>query len=585
MRALGAGWLGLTLGVAGAQEAPPTALPAAPTASTTLPEAIAASDISTRAERTNAELREWETRLADAPEVVTIAKGLPRLRNELLRLAAHSLEDTSEVSPREIDDLRREWQLTQEQLASWTETIAKRTQGLETGLARLRELDDTWARTAEAAARDGLPEAVTREIAAVRTSVRAVQARARAQRDSLLTLASQIGTLQGSVSEGLQSVTEEAARMDTDLLVTDSAPLWRALREGARAEPLADTIARTWRRNLEHIRIAVGLDRARIGRELLAFLVLLSMMLAVRNRSRTWPPDDPALPHVLVIAKRPVSATLIVALLLHWLFSGMFPMAVGEAASLLVLVPVLCLLYDRLHAKLRTLVVAGAALFMLVSVRRVLPVASTEARLLLAVENLLAALWTLWAVRPHQLARLALSPAQRRWLLYGARVAIALFGVALTSNLVGNVALALVITRAVLGSTFLGLLVYETCRVVEGFVVAALHAPDRILLKAVANHAPALRRRLSTVVRGLAAAGWVVGTLNIVGALSPVMGVVEGMLSARLEIGALSLSASDVLAFVLTVWLSAVIARVVRVVLQDDVLPRMDLPRGVPSAV
>ena len=57
------------------------------------------------------------------------------------------------------------------------------------------------------------------------------------------------------------------------------------------------------------------------------------------------------------------------------------------------------------------------------------------------------------------------------------------------------------------------------------------------------------------------------------------------MLSARLQRGSMSISLGDVIDFVLTVWVAYLVSAFVRFALEEDVYPRLHLPRGISYAV
>jgi small-conductance mechanosensitive channel len=74
-------------------------------------------------------------------------------------------------------------------------------------------------------------------------------------------------------------------------------------------------------------------------------------------------------------------------------------------------------------------------------------------------------------------------------------------------------------------------------------------------------------------------------TLSDFRLLRPVTAAARSVLTYPLEAGNISLTLGEVLVFGLSVYLALWIARSIRVVLQDRVLPRMDLPRGVGSSI
>jgi small-conductance mechanosensitive channel len=74
-------------------------------------------------------------------------------------------------------------------------------------------------------------------------------------------------------------------------------------------------------------------------------------------------------------------------------------------------------------------------------------------------------------------------------------------------------------------------------------------------------------------------------TLKLLGLLTTSLAAITAVLAARLTIGQVSLSLADILTVLLTLWVSFFIARMVRVVMEEDALPRLSLPRGVPAAI
>src|SRR5262249_13342205 len=111
------------------------------------------------------------------------------------------------------------------------------------------------------------------------------------------------------------------------------------------------------------------------------------------------------------------------------------------------------------------------------------------------------------------------------------------------------------------------------------------HSSRTLRLRSIARHAGTIRRRSVRVIRFAAVVLWVIGALQLYGLLEPVLNTLRRALDARLEIGSLSLATKDVLAFGLAIWLSVAVARIVRALLEDDILTLLDLPRGVPRAI
>jgi small-conductance mechanosensitive channel len=63
------------------------------------------------------------------------------------------------------------------------------------------------------------------------------------------------------------------------------------------------------------------------------------------------------------------------------------------------------------------------------------------------------------------------------------------------------------------------------------------------------------------------------------------LGGLASMLGTDLTIGTVAISLGDILAFAIVLWLSLILARGIRLLLEEDVLQSVSLPRGVPAAI
>ena len=550
---------------------PPTAAPGA-----SAPAAIPAREIPERAEATVSALHQLRSVLADDDAVDRIAGEVPSLRDDLQRRGVIPIDVDSGLSARDLRDIERSWLRTREQLSEWSAAVGRRTADVEKALSRLQEIEETWRLTAQDAARDDVPPAVLSEIAAVRSSVTDFGSSLRAQRARLLTLASEIGTLQAKVVDRLADIDAAAAAQRRSLLSPDVPPLWLSLGQSTRWPAEA-----TWHRKLEQLRAFVNQERSRLVSQLIAIAVVAFLVAGLRRRARSWPRDDDALHVVEPVVAHPLSAALLVTVVPCIVIYRTDPLVVTETWSLLLAVPLVRLLDDRLHGLVRRLVPAPAVVLVVVTLRSLLPPNAPGTRLLLVAENLALAAWILWAIPPGRDAQTGVP----RWVLALSRFALVILVASVAANLTGRLSLALFLTQGLLGNTLLALGAFGAARVHVAFIVAALHSQTALRLRSVARHTKVLRRRAIRVVRVAAVLLWVGGSLQLYGLLGPTLNGIKNAFDARLEIGSLSLSAKDVLAFGLAVWLSLAFARVVRAVLEDDVLARMDLPRGVPSAI
>jgi len=79
--------------------------------------------------------------------------------------------------------------------------------------------------------------------------------------------------------------------------------------------------------------------------------------------------------------------------------------------------------------------------------------------------------------------------------------------------------------------------------------------------------------------------GWAVLTLQGFGALDATIDGLKKAIESKVSIGDFSIVPGDILIFIVVVWLTFKISQLLRFVFEADVMPHLDLPRGVPGAI
>ena len=115
-------------------------------------------------------------------------------------------------------------------------------------------------------------------------------------------------------------------------------------------------------------------------------------------------------------------------------------------------------------------------------------------------------------------------------------------------------------------------------KIIGGAVTATLRSSALRRLRLVRDHGVLVRGRIIAFLNWLALAAWVVATLRFFRVADDVFGALAGVVKAKLEVGTVSISLGDVLAFFFTVWVAFTLSRFLRFVLAEDVMPRVSLP-------
>jgi small-conductance mechanosensitive channel len=149
----------------------------------------------------------------------------------------------------------------------------------------------------------------------------------------------------------------------------------------------------------------------------------------------------------------------------------------------------------------------------------------------------------------------------------------------------GYTRLALFVGAGLLGSIYVGMVLYAGMNVVDGLIVVGLRRRPLSDLRMVQRHGPRLERRFRAVLHWLTAGAWVILTLRHFGLWSITVAMAGAALEAEIQRGALTISLGGVVVFVVTVVATFVLSAIVRFLLEEELYPRVAPQRTLPYAI
>ncbi len=582
-----ASWLALVPRARADLAPPPTP---APEEVSTAAATIAAPEIVTRAEEAKALVRRIAEQTSDDGVQREIEEKLPETARKLRERTARA-DEMLELSPTfdAVNDLSNEWRARAQRLADWRLALTKSAQLIETDLVLLQQERVVWERTRDAPEAAALPLGTRARVNETIEALAHAEHTVQRQRSSILTLQNEVAGEELVVRAMVDRVAKQRDDLDKRLFLRDAPPLWslQAYAPSGDSTFVPEKMRAAVERKLDLLQEFASLSLSRLELEALFFALVLGALLLSRRRVLASPEvqTDPALAVPTRIFDRPISAALVVSIAwAAWLLPRA-PGVLAEAEALVLLVPVLRLLPTELYGELRPGLIGLALLFVVGSARGFFSLVPTVERFLLLPETLGTLALLYWLQRPERAQRFRRIGVFGPLVAPAARVALALCLGAVLCNVLGLVLLSRLLLRGILASIYGAVAIYALLRFASGVVTALLRSEPVRRLRLVRDHGELVRRRALAILHWVGAIAWVLSSLRVVGLQDNLTSAVTSVLSARLEVGALSVSLGNVIAFFFTIWFTIQISRFLRFVLEQDVLPRIELPRGVPAAI
>ena len=383
--------------------------------------------------------------------------------------------------------------------------------------------------------------------------------------------------------DALDRVAKARAHVKDHVLKRDSLPLWQIFLRRQEGEP--PDFFRNARVRLISIKSFVHENSGTFST--LAVLLLLSLFGAYRLsiRTRGLQPAGELQASALAIARHWIALGLMPPLLLAFLLAPLAPAPLIGATILISFLSILILLppliKPRFHLPLYCLV--GVSVFN-ASLAWVTfsPSSRREVQFLgfLATIVLFA-----YFLSPARTADVETTGRGHKFMVFGARVALAVLALAQVANVFGYYTVMQSLTVLSVYSTFIALALFAGVRVFSLLLLAAIEAPSAERLAVVRLHRRTIARWTPRVLQWTALLVWLGVTLSLMGVRTWANEQIVALFDFNIVGGSGNITLGGVLGFFAILLVGFVFATSLRFLLREELLKRLHLKRGIPELI
>jgi potassium-dependent mechanosensitive channel len=515
-----------------------------------------------------------------------ITGALPQFREDMAELSRISDATLATSRQRDLHDLMLMWDGLRDRLKAWRLFLKQRTQAMEAQQSQIAALHKTWAATRTALSGDAAtPRMALEKTQQVIAALDATEQLLSSSAGRLFTLQERMSGADEAIALNLERTRNAAEADGNRLLRRTGFPIWEVTRRFFSVQgglpPLrahGEHLARGMRAFWHEYGGRLPLDAC----GLLAFLTA-ALLLARRARKQAL-----AAGHApSAILGTSLSGASLIAVVVARLLYPRSMFAVLDLFGLISLVP----LFRLIPALVRhhELVAPIGTLIGVLALHRCVPLLHFESPWYeLALLFVGALLWVAayWTVRRRALLPEA-SFASRldRALVLFFRVTLVGLAAALLAGLLGYYALLAFLIDGLAASAYWLLLSLAFTRVLLAFIDAALDWSRMRALASVRDHDDLIRSRAVTAASFSGVVLWLSVTLYAFGLLMPALDWASLLFGTTAHFGAWTLSLGGVARFGLTMYVASKAASLISFILEQDVLPRLALARGLPPTI
>ena len=548
-------------------------------------EAIPAADIPGQADADERFIQEKIGQARQPDPAAKLAQRLDALADGIDKLSGAFKRDELRTLPAiRLESLERHWRFYDTQLTAWRTQLQRLTAGYSEAAADLAGRRAAWEATRSSA--EKLPQALVGRVDGILAELTLADQALSVPLEKQLKLARRGSAVRLEVDANTKAVAAAIDYIDRRLYMIDSPPLWAAWADG-KPSALGISSLRTGLKiesDFEAEYDEAYKDRQRALH--IGALLLLPLIIWISRRTRKLVSDDPEMRSSVQALLRPISSWLVIVMVGVLFLEPDAPIIRHQTALLLALIPVLRLLPRTVFAVLGPWPYIATGLYLLSQLSFVFVGVPLLHRLYLLALGLLSVVPVLWLLlRRNGTGHDAGHPRRFRTVRIFGWLSVAALTTALIANLLGNVSLAEMLTDGVLASGYLGLALYAGASVLNAIIALLLARQGATRFSVVQQHGGPLLQSIGRLVNVVALVAWIIILLNEFRVYRPIAQWTRTVLTHPVGVGKISLTLGSVILFMVSVWVAFWLARTIRVVLRDEVLPKMDLPRGVGNSV
>lgn len=548
--------------------------------------AVPTSEIAQKAEETSTRLLEITADLKPNPDIAEIQEKFSTLKREIDKsINKSSIDEILSSKYRNIENNHQNLLRYKTILSRWGATLRRRSEKLSFFHDELKMLNEQWKMTREKASEKEIPDVLRQRIDDLVNNVNSVDRSLKERQNALLIIQNRLSAEETSIGVMLAKTNEARGILNRQWFALDASPIWTALLRKDNERSVLNQIQESWQAHYLSLRNYFNIFQRNFLLHLFVFLALFLVVIYASKRIKRSE-REVEIPHSAhYIASRPFSVALLLSILWGIWFYPHPPIMLSEFFQIILLIPLLRILPGLVPTEMRSSLYGLATIYLLQQFHDILPEYTLIDRLVILMVITVSIIGLGWLLRSESPVHSLSGGTWVRTAINLSKIAFILLIVALISNLIGNTNLSEQLTKGILESTYIAFIVYTGYIVVDGLFSLVVKSRTGKKLRMIKNYPDLIKKKGENILKIGSVVLWIYGTFYNLDFWDPMTEGLFRFLSQRWSIGNFSVSLGDLLLFGITIWVSILISRFIRFVLDEDILSRISLPRGVPGTI
>lgn len=519
-----------------------------------------------------------------------LVKNLNAGLNEILKNYSALKAETDSVNLEEqwtpaLREFQQKWNFQKKQISDWSDEVTSRTENLEEQKKTLLENRNIWLRTDTLARQEKASGNIRNKIRNIINEFNRTETIVVNEINILLSLQTKLSEQSVDADQIIKKIEELQLIKKREIFVRNAPPIWESLTGRADTTSLsyqAKSIADSYIRSAEEF---YKENKRSFLYSLIYFLLLLIFVLILRHYSKNIKSDDAKVQRALQILKTPLSSSTVIYLVALVISYSEAPDVFFSLIRIVVVFPLLRILSRIINPSLRLPLYLFAVLLILQQFKLTSASDTEIERLLLILIIIMTLAGLIWLLMTKRFDKAFTKQPHENKAKFLAKFIIVLFVIAFIANMMGFVMLSLTLVNSTINSMFSIIILLTAALALEAIIIIFLQTKAAGSLNVVKNYPEKIELTVIKIIKLVV----IVWSLSIVltsfGVREILLKWLTETFSSKITIGSFSFSLWNLVLFIISIWLAVIVARFVKFILEGDILPRLNLARGIPGAI
>jgi len=495
----------------------------------------------------------------------------------------HNMES---LNFRSLTNLEGDWSLLNSRLTNEQESMTQQLQDIENEKKSIDDMLQLWQKTMLSLRNVGAPDLIIQQVASTMENLKQLRSSFLADSEFLQENLVRISTELIFCNEVLGNIHSSQEVATRKLLSPNQPPIWKEFADRKDARVI------TGKRSLISDIISGLKDfmlnySFRLWLHLILFLIILIFVTySYRNLKKYIPEKDiPEAMAIRMIVKRPVSSSFLISFLLTYILYETVPDSINLLNTLLLVIPVLFILSDIINRSAKRFIYLPVSAAVLVQIHN-LGYSETAISRIFLMSIIIFGLLSLGMILKKIKQRQFGLPVRIRKIIYGLLFfCLVLLVISLFAVIAGAVMLAEFITYATIKSAVLMLIFYALSLTVNSIIIISIFSKTLQKLNLIRQFHEKLYKKLVKIVNVVTWILWLILALRLFTVWSNIYQWGKKILTSKIPIGSMDLSLGNILIFFFLIWLALKISKLIKIIVEGEIAPRVKMQRGVPGAI